>query len=92
MGPWRSSRSPSTVWIDVVFGLSLREGTERSLTAVLNAAVQALDVGNTSAAVGALTAFINQVSALITNGTLTVEVGQGLIDTVNALIDGILTS
>ncbi len=78
--------------IEAVVNLNLDRGIEESLLAKLNAALLALESGNTAAAVGLLTAFINEVMALITNKTLTVEVGQSLIDAANAIIDQILTS
>ena len=77
---------------EIVLGLGLSQGIERSLVATFEAAKRALDSGNPSAAVGALIAFTSQVSALIANGTLSGEAGQSLLDAANAIIDQILTS
>jgi hypothetical protein len=46
-----------------VQSLGLPQGTENSLVAKLNAAQSSLEQGNTAAAEGQLTAFINEVSA-----------------------------
>jgi len=79
--------------IEAVVNLNLGQGIEQSLVfGKLNPALRALGSGDTAAAVGSLTAFINEVNALIANGTLTVEAGQILIDAANAIIDQILTS
>lgn len=77
--------------IEAVVNLNLDQGAEKSLVGKLNVALQALESGNTAATKGMLTAFINEVNALIANGTLTVDEGQSLIDAANAIIDQILT-
>jgi hypothetical protein len=58
-----------------------------SLEAKLKAALNAVNRGNTQAAIGALNAFINQVEAFIHNGTLSPVIGQSLIDQATAAID-----
>ena len=50
----------------------------------LDAAIHSIDQSKRAAACGQLGAFINQVHALINNGTLSVEVGQALIDAAGA--------
>ncbi len=54
--------------------------------------LRALYSGNTATALGSLTAFIDEVNALILGGTLTVEAGQNLIEGASAMIDQIETS
>jgi hypothetical protein len=46
-------------------------------------------MGNKVAALNQLTAFINQVNAMVTGGVLTPSEGQTLIDQVNLIIDSI---
>jgi hypothetical protein len=50
----------------------------------LAAAIHSIDQSKTAAACGQLGAFVNQVYAPINNGTLSVEVGQALIDAAEA--------
>ena len=50
----------------------------------LDAAISSISRSKTAAACGQLGAFINQVHALVNNGTLSVEVGQALIDPAEA--------
>jgi hypothetical protein len=57
-----------------------------SLEAKLTAALDAVNRGNSQAAVGSLNAFVNQVDAFIHNGTLTETEGQSLIDLASAVI------
>jgi hypothetical protein len=57
-----------------------------SLEAKLNAALSSVEKGNKNAAKGQLGAFINQVNALINNGTIPASLGQSLIDQANAAI------
>jgi hypothetical protein len=57
-----------------------------SLEAKLSAALSDVNRGNAKAAVGSLGAFINQVNALIKNGTLTAAQGGPLIDMAEAII------
>ena len=58
-------------------------GVANSLNAKLQSAIAAANAGNLSAACSQLNAFINQVHALINNGSLTAAQGQPLIDAAN---------
>jgi hypothetical protein len=60
-----------------------------SLEVKLNAALSAVNRGNSHAAIGSLNAFINQVNAFISNGTLPAPIGQSLIDQANAAISAL---
>ena len=51
----------------------------------INEATAKIEAGQTAAACNQLSSFINQVNAFISNGTLTPEQGQPLIDAANAL-------
>ena len=64
----------------------LSAGQGASAKVKLDAALQSLYRGNVNAAIGQLQAFINQVSSLIDEGTLTSEEGQALIDAANFII------
>jgi hypothetical protein len=57
-----------------------------SLQVKLNAALSAVTKGNSHAAIDAVNAFSNQVSAFIHNGTLTAAQGDPLVDLASALI------
>jgi hypothetical protein len=54
----------------------LLPGDGQPLQAKLNAALDAVNRGNSKATIDSLNAFDNQVEALIKNGTLTEEEGQ----------------
>jgi hypothetical protein len=60
-----------------------------SLEAKLNAALSSVEKGNANSAKGQLGAFINQVSALIKNGTIPASLGDSLIDQANAAISAL---
>jgi hypothetical protein len=51
----------------------------------LNQSLTKLDMGQTGAACNQLSSFINQVNALISNGSLTQSQRQALIDAANAI-------
>jgi hypothetical protein len=63
----------------------LNSGQGNSLISKLQAAIAALNQGNTTAACNELQAFINQVNALISAGVLTPAQGQPLIGAANDL-------
>lgn len=52
----------------------------------LDAFVESLDRGNTTAACNQLLAFINQVASFVSSGTLNPEEGQALINSANAIL------
>ena len=58
----------------------------KAVIAKLEAAIQQLDKGNPNQAINQLHAFVNQVNALISAGTLSSTEGQPLIDAANAII------
>lgn len=66
--------------IDTVAGLSLSGGQKQGLTSKLQAALDALNSGKNKVACNKLNDFINQVQALINNGSLTPAQGEPLID------------
>ena len=60
---------------------------EQSLQAKLNTALEQMEQGNPSEAIGALGAFINQVqNAYVPTGKLSPEDGQSLVETAQALL------
>jgi probable HAF family extracellular repeat protein len=65
----------------------LDDGQANSLTSKLEAAQHQLDRGNSAAAVNVLSAFINQVDAIVRSGRLTEEAAQPLIDSANTAIE-----
>jgi hypothetical protein len=67
-------------------GVALPAG-RNSLQAKLSAALRAVNRGNAQDAVGSLGAFVNQVHALIKNGTLTAGQGGSLVDMATAVTD-----
>ena len=67
----------------------LNQGQGSGLLRKLDAAGQALDRGNATAAINQLQAFINQVEAFINAGTLSPAEGQPLIDAAQAIIDAL---
>jgi DNA/RNA endonuclease G (NUC1) len=67
----------------------LGAGETNALKAKLKAASQSYGKANTSAALGSLGAFINQVNAKVNAGQLTAAQGQALIDYANRLIEAI---
>jgi hypothetical protein len=66
-------------------GGTLNQGNANALTAKLAAALSSLNKGHSTPACNQIQAFINQVNALVTGGTLTVAQGQALIDAANAI-------
>jgi uncharacterized repeat protein (TIGR01451 family) len=67
--------------INTVNGLSSLTGTQRQgLLSKLNAALTAINQGQTNVACNKLADFISQVQSFINNGTLTPAVGQPLIN------------
>lgn len=65
---------------DLVASGVLNQGQGNSLTAKLQAAINSLNNGNTTAACNQLQAFINQVNALISRGVLSLAEGQPLVN------------
>ena len=76
--------------IDAIEGLIsngvLNGGQGNALISKLEAALEKIAQGNSTAAINQLNAFINQVTDFIDSGTLTSEEGQPLIDAAEALI------
>ena len=68
----------------------LNRGQGNGLIVKSEAAMASLDRDNPTAALNELYAFLNQVDAFVTAGTLTPEKGQELSDCANAVIDWIL--
>jgi len=64
----------------------LNKGQGNALTAKLQAALNAANRGNTTAATNQLEAFINQVNAFVNAGVLAPAQGQALIDGANDVI------
>jgi hypothetical protein len=64
---------------------SLGAGVGNSLTRILENLARSLEQGRIMSACGQLTAFINEVQALILSGRLTPESGQPLLDGANSL-------
>ena len=71
---------------DLVTRGVLSSGHANSLISKLRAAMQQMDRGNRNAAVNLLQAFINEVNALIGNGSLPAAEGQLLLDAANQMM------
>jgi hypothetical protein len=69
---------------DLLAGGILTPDQSSGLMDKLDAAIQSIGASKTRAACGQLGAFVNQVRALIRNGTLSEEVGGALIDAAEA--------
>ena len=67
----------------------INDGQETALISKLQAALKQLAHGNQNAAVNLLSAFINQVQALVNSGSLTPAEGQSLIDSATRIINSI---
>jgi probable HAF family extracellular repeat protein len=67
----------------------LNRGQGNSLIVKVDNALKKVGQGNTGPAVNMLEAFVNQVEAFMSSGLLTPEEGQGLIDLVQAAIEGL---
>jgi hypothetical protein len=74
---------------DLVAGGSLNSGQGNALEAKLEAALQKIEDGQTSAAVNELNAFIKQVQSYVKAGTLSAAEGDALIDAANDLLASI---
>jgi hypothetical protein len=75
-----------TVVLELVTSNDLAANNAQPLQAKLSAALASANRGNSSAAEGQLTAFINQVHADIKTGKISQTFGQSLIDQANAAI------
>jgi ABC-type transporter Mla subunit MlaD len=67
----------------------LNKGQANALIVKLETAIKNLDKGKANTALNELNAFINQVYAFVSAGTLTPEEAQHLIDAANAISDQI---
>jgi CSLREA domain-containing protein len=65
---------------------NLNQGQGNALIAKLEAAIQQLEHGNTKTAINQLQAFVNQMNALISAGTVPPAQGQPLIDAAQQII------
>jgi probable HAF family extracellular repeat protein len=70
---------------DLVTAGTLKSGQGNALTSKLEAALAALEKGNTTAACNKVDAFVNQVEGLVTAGKLSSTEGDSLIDAVSDL-------
>ncbi len=68
---------------------SLNQGQGNALIVKLEHAINRLEKGKPKTALNVLNAFVNQVDGFFSEGVLTLEEGQGLLDAVNAIIDQI---
>jgi hypothetical protein len=71
--------------ITSVQGLPLNDGQKNSLISKLNAASDAINRGNLTAACNQLGAFINEVNALVQSQQLDQTIGQGLLGDAQAI-------
>ncbi len=69
--------------------MDLPVGVETALTSTLDAAINSLDNGHTTAAINQLNAFINQVNAQRTANKLTDEEADALIAAAQWIINNI---
>ena len=74
---------------ELIAGGTLTGGQGNSLKKKLEAALDKLNSGNTTAAENKVNAFINQVNGLVNSGVLTTAEGGALIDAANSLINHI---
>ena len=65
---------------------TLNSGQARALVARLNAAIQQIAQGNSTAAIAQLAAFTNQVMAYVNAGVLSPAEAQALIDAVGDIV------
>jgi len=72
-----------------VLALGLPKGLENGLISTLENAKKSLEKGNTTAAIGQLGAFVNEVEALTRKGTIPQEAGEHMIAVAEAIITGL---
>lgn len=65
----------------------LNEGNTNALVGKLEKATDKLDSDKVNGAIGSLNAFINQMESFINNGKVPADIGQELINAVQAIID-----
>lgn len=87
--PQEATQDVSATIDDLATSGALLPGEATALSTTLQVAIDRLDGGNTIGATNQLSAFINQVEALVLAGRLTAAEGQSLTDAANRIIQAI---